>query len=573
METPLESIKLRTNRFFRKLEKKLSSKKVSRIADITAIVAFVFIILVPILYIFGYVFLSWDEILFNVFFHPISGGTRFFDMGIALGRSFSIAGIVVVIDILVGLPMAIILARGDFRGKKVLDTLIDLPLAVPTAALGFSIFLFWGSGDGIGWFFGGQGLFPEGFWMIILVHVVFTYPYIVRNLKVVVLNIDKNLEDAAQSLGAQKFTIFRTITGPLMKEGLIAGAILAFTRSLGETGATLIVYGVFETAPIQIVKAKSLGLFGSAAFLTMMLVLISICLLILIKVITRRVGLPIQTIWVKPEKLLSSKYLKYTRNIIIFIFFSVIVLIPALFIIPFFAQNFPLAIDQVFLQPDNKWATLFVSLSNSIIIASITVGITILIGIPMAYIIARRKWGKLNAILDTLVDIPLVIPSAALGFSVFLFWGTLGPFGVLAQSELWPLNPGFFLIIIVHVIFCFPYMVRVLIAVLSGMPQGFEEASRTLGDPAFSSFRKVTLPLIKTGILAGSIMVFTRSLGETGATFVVMGLERTIPVMIVDWVEAIDFAAAAFASVILIVLSFILILTLRYISGKESSVN
>jgi len=336
------------------------------------------------------------------------------------------------------------------------------------------------------------------------------------------------------------------------------------------------VYGVFETAPIQIVKAKSLGLFGSAAFLTMLLVLISIGLLILVKVITRRVGLPIQKVWVGPEKILSNKYLKYIRNFIIFLFFEVLILIPALFIIPYLFQNLlgpDGAIMQVFNLETNKWAGLFVSLSNSIIIASITVGVTILIGIPMAYIIVRRKWGKFNAILDTLVDIPLIIPSAALGFSVFLFWGTLGPFGIFAQSEYWPLNPGFFLITLVHIIFCFPYMVRVLIAVIGGMPQGFEEASRTLGAPAFTSFRKVTIPLIKNGILAGSIMVFTRSLGETGATFVVMGLERTIPVMIVDWVESLDFAAAAFASVVLIILSFILILTLRYITGKESSIN
>ncbi|MHC1590988.1 MAG: ABC transporter permease [Candidatus Helarchaeales archaeon] len=572
MQDQLESIKLRILKAFRFIEKKLSSRKVSRIADIVAIIAFVGIILVPILYIFCYVFLNGNEILYNVFFHPISGPTRFFDMLIALERSFMIAGIVVIFDLLIGLPMAVILARGEFKGKKILDTIVDLPLAVPTAALGFSVFLFWGTDSGIGWFFGGQALLPEGFFMIVLAHVIFTYPYIVRNLKVVILNIDKNLEDAAQSLGAQKFTIFRTITGPLMKEGLIAGSILAFTRSLGETGATLIVYGVFETAPIQIVKAKSLGLFGSAAFLTMLLVLTSIGLLILIKLMTRRVGLPIQTVWVKPEKILSNKYLKYVRNIMIFIFFAVIIIIPALFIIPYLFENWGLAINQVFID-SNKWAFLLVSLSNSLVIASITVVITLLIGIPMAYIIVRRNWGKFNAVLDTLVDIPLVIPSAALGFSVFLFWGTLGPFGVLAQSKFWPLNPGFFLITLVHVIFCFPYMVRVLIAVISGMPRGFEDASRTLGASSFTSFRKVTLPLIKNGILAGSIMVFTRSLGETGATYVVMGMERTIPVMIVDWVESLDFAAAAFASFILIILSFILILTLRYITGKETSIN
>ena len=64
-------------------------------------------------------------------------------------------------------------------------------------------------------------------------------------------------------------------------------------------------------------------------------------------------------------------------------------------------------------------------------------------------------------------------------------------------------------------------------------------------------------------------MVFARSLGETGATVVVMGTIRTIPVMLVDWVESVDLPAAAFASMVLIVLSFILILSLRYITLSE----
>ncbi|MHA1893014.1 MAG: ABC transporter permease subunit, partial [Candidatus Helarchaeota archaeon] len=112
-------------------------------------------------------------------------------------------------------------------------------------------------------------------------------------------------------------------------------------------------------------------------------------------------------------------------------------------------------------------------------------------------------------------------------------------------------------------------MVRTLIAVLEGLEPGIEEASRTLGAPSFTTFRKVTLPVIKNGILAGCIQVFARSLGETGATVVVMGTIRTIPVMLVDWVESVDFPAAAFASMILIILSFVLIFSLRYITLSQ----
>ena len=250
-----------------KIEKGLSSRLARIFGDTFTLVFFILIIIVPILYIFTFVGSEWGSIYANVFNHPISGDEQWFDLLGALGRSFEIAAFVTIIDVIIGLPMALILARYNFRGKKYIDTLIDLPLAVPTAALGFSIYLFWGTQWGIGGLLGlGSGLFSEGPLMIILVHIVFTYPYIVRNLKEVIMRVDRTYEHAAQSLGASKFTVFRTITGPLMKEGLIAGSILAFTRSLGETGATMIVFGVTETSPIQIVAWKNLGLFGPAAF-------------------------------------------------------------------------------------------------------------------------------------------------------------------------------------------------------------------------------------------------------------------------------------------------------------------
>jgi len=564
-----------------KIEKGLSTKKARKIADFVFLCIFFAIFIIPILYIFIYALLNWNAIDLAIFHNPISGDTRFNEMLIALFRSLLVGGIVVLIDILVGLPMALILARREFRGKKLLDTLVDLPLAVPTAALGFSIFLFWGSPSGIAPLFGitpniievivgssgGGGLIEEGLIMIILVHVVFTYPYITRNLKVVILRIDEAYEDAARGLGAQKYTVFRTITGPLMKEGLIAGAILAFARSLGETGATLMVYGIEATAPIQIVSLRKLGQFHGAAFLSMILVAISLFLLFLVKVVTRRIGLPIQKVWHGFEKLLSHKAVKIIRDILVFLVFFSIILIPALFTIYYLGTHF-LGVEgafyKVFYGTDNKWASIWMNLINSVSIAGISTLINICMGIPLAFMIVRRNWGKFNGILDTIVDIPLTIPSSALGFSLFLFWGTLGPFGPTGI-----VNPGYILILIVHTVFTLPYMVRVLVAVLSNIEPGYEEASRSLSAPSFTTFRKVTLPLIKNGLIAGAIMVFTRSLGETGATTVVMGLIRTIPVTIVDWVEAMELEAAAFASFILIMLSFILILLLRRITGKE----
>ncbi|MHA1371737.1 MAG: ABC transporter permease subunit, partial [Promethearchaeota archaeon] len=90
-----------------------------------------------------------------------------------------------------------------------------------------------------------------------------------------------------------------------------------------------------------------------------------------------------------------------------------------------------------------------------------------------------------------------------------------------------------------------------------------EDAARTLGASALTTFRTITFPKMKRGVIAGAIMSFTRSMGETGATIVVSGLIRTVPIIIVDWVETNNLPVAGYASVVLITFSFILLLLLR----------
>ncbi|RLI62360.1 MAG: hypothetical protein DRO88_11910 [Promethearchaeia archaeon] len=196
---------------------------------------------------------------------------------------------------------------------------------------------------------------------------------------------------------------------------------------------------------------------------------------------------------------------------------------------------------------------------NSFEIGFFVVIIDVLFGIPFAFILTRAKWGKMNAVLDTILDIPLTIPSAALGFAVFLFWGPAG----LDFAK-----PGIEMIIFVHMTFTFPYVVRPIAATIRSVNVGHEEASATLGAVSLTTFRKITFPAIKNGVIAGMIAAFTRSMGETGATLIVMGADRTIPVLIVDWVEENAFSAAAFASIVVIFLSAILLLLLRIFTPK-----
>jgi len=559
-----------------KVEKRLSQGSMQAVGKALTLAFFIAIVLSPILYVFFQVFSNWSEVYRWVFADPFYskiglGALRFGMIREALVRSFEIAGLVTLIDVIVGLPMALIMARYEFRGKGFVDTLIDLPLAVPTAALGFSLYLFWGTADGIGGLLGiGRGLFSRGPILVILTHVAFTYPYIVRSLKAVIESIDRSYEYVARTLGAPGFTVFRTVTAPLMKEGLVAGAILSFTRSLGETGATLIVCGAFETAPVLIVSWRRMLLIPPTAFLSMVLIATACALLVALKFFARRVGFPIKKVWPGFERKLSGGAQRTLRDVATYMFFIVVVLIPSCFTFlymsrwwagsPYTGAHELGVFYQMFLAGDRKYLTLVWSLLTSLAVASISTLVNLLAGIPMAYYLARGGWKRLKDVVDSLVDFPLMIPSSALGFAAFLFWGPRG-LGIA--------GPGFWLITLTHIAFTYPYIVRPLVAVFESVDPGLEEAARTMGAPPLTVFRTVTLQVVKPGILATSIMAFTRSLSETGATLVVMGFARTVPVLIVQWVESLALQAASFACVVLIVISYLLLFMARRLMGGE----
>ncbi len=543
--------KLDFNKMVLKAENEFSKSIYQKIAE-TIILGFVFLVIIgPIINIISNVVDNIAIIRQRLFEDPLMGDLQWQDMKMALFQSFSIAIIAVVCDILIGFPIAVLLIRNDFPGRKFLDFMIDLPMAVPTSALGFSVMLFWGI----------IGVKP-GYLLLVLCHIAFTFPYIVRNLKIAIEKVDPLLEKAALTLGAPKYTVFRTISFPLIREGLISGVILAFTRSLGETGASAICAGLLETAPIMVVNLRRQLQLPSASFLSLILILISLLLLMFIKFMARK-DVAKQEFWqinMSLEKFISKPIFTRALKIACFAMMIILVLIPAFYVIKMIE---PEKITGDLTGSDNKWAYLWIAVVNSFQVGFTVVLIDIVFGVPLAFILVRAKWGKLNEILDSILDIPLSIPSAALGFAIFMFWG---PAGLNITT------PGLNMIIFVHVVFTFPFIVRPIMATLRSAKIGLEEASANLGASSLTTFRRIIFPQIKNGIIAGIIAAFTRSVGETGATMVVMGGDRTIPVLILDWVEANAWSVATLASVLVIVLSAFLLGLLQLFSpAKENT--
>jgi len=463
----------------------------------------------------------------------------------ALINSLTIGGVVTLVDLLLGLPVAWILAkRKNMRFRYIIDALVDMPLVVPTSVLGLSVFYFWNGG--MGSLLGLEGgLISKGPLLIALLHIVFTFPYLVRSIEAAILQIDITHEQAATMLGASPLTVFRTISLPLFKSGLISGAILVFTRSLSETGATMMVAGLFSTAPTIVVDYKRAGDIPSAAAISVVLIGIAVVLLVLAKLLSTGFRVPMSRVWPSEERELSRKYAP-VRDILLPACFFMLILLPTFYIV-----LISLGVIQ--------FSTLTGLAGNMVIIDGIIVSFVVgcvvtianlALAIPLGILINRNLF-RVGHIVDTMSDIVLLVPTSALGLSLSLFWKNF------ALNE-------FLILILAHLSFTFPLMVKPISAALGGVDPHLEDAARTLGAKPSKVFQTIVYPLIKPGILAGIVMTFMRSLSETGATLSVSENIKTIPVILVDMFTGGTVGdEAILACIILFAISFVFIMFLK----------
>jgi sulfate/thiosulfate transport system permease protein len=145
--------------------------------------------------------------------------------------------IVVLINALFGTLIAWVLVRDEFPGKSVVNSLIDLPFALPTIVAGLTLLAFYGPDSPVGI----NVAYTRTAVVMALLFV--TLPFVVRAVQPVLLELDREMEQAAESLGAGRFTVFRRIVLPNLTPAILAGAGLAFARAVGEFGSLVLITG------------------------------------------------------------------------------------------------------------------------------------------------------------------------------------------------------------------------------------------------------------------------------------------------------------------------------------------
>ncbi len=212
----------------------------------------------------------------------------------ALNLSLLIVAIVVPLNAVFGVGIAVALARGRFRGRWLLQALVDLPFAVSPVVVGTALVLLWGAGGWLGF------LHSWGFQVIfavpgmVLATLFVTLPFVVREVEPVLAEIGEDQEQAAATLGAGRWQRFRRITLPAIRWGLTYGIVLTVARSLGEFGAVIMVSsglaGHTQTLTLLVESRHQQGNEYGAYAAATLLMMVAVATLLLMSALGRRRG-------------------------------------------------------------------------------------------------------------------------------------------------------------------------------------------------------------------------------------------------------------------------------------------
>lgn len=487
------------------------------------------------------------------------------DYGILI-NSLMVAFTVTVACAVVGVVLAFIMSRYDFKGKRIIQVLLLVPLLATPFVNAYVIGkLFNPSGGLINYLlFDLLHIIPwrldiDGLVGITLAQSLAYYPITYMNVVASLNSIDPSLEEMAENLGASGFKLFRTITFPLIRPGLMAGSIMTFIFSLEDLGAPIGFVGARANPLAR--KVVSYQIYSSfAEALTGGISPKTAALAVLILVITG--GSYVGVRWYVNRRSYAmlgkggrwSPRVKRASNrlqvlLIVFLFFVVIIAsMPQIGTVILATTNWatsgPLPTEFTLKYMSTLWTNSEVSRAvlNSLFYSVVGVVFMILIGSSIAYIVNKRDIPG-NAFLDILSTIPIAIPGISLAIAYFLFFSD-----VFRNTPLDPLLDPALLLISAYVIRRIPFTIRSVSAGLQQMDKSLEESSWNLGADHPTTFFRIVLPMIVSHIISGAILSFVYSMSEVSVS-VTLGALREDRMPITFFISQIVYGAAATGSV------------------------
>ncbi len=446
-------------------------------------------------------------------------------------NSFYVSAMSVVLASVFALPLAYITTRFTFRGAGLIQTLGFLPLIMPPFVGAVAMLLLLGRNGSINlllddWF-GFKIPFMEGLNGVILVQSIHYFPFILINLSASLRNIDRAMEESAQNLGSSGFRLFRRIVFPLAMPGYLAGASLVFVKVFDDLATPLLLNVKDMLAPQAYLRVTSIGIADPMGYV------ISVVLIVM----------SVLAMWLSARAMKGRDYATVQRGggglmkrsmnrFETIVAYGVVTLILLLVLAPHLALLLlsfatvwsfsPLPDAYTLAHYSRVFGESFVYIKNTFLYASLAGLIDVVLGVAISYLVLRtkligREW------LDFMASAALAIPGVVLGIGFLrAFYGV----------TLWngqPLATVWIMIVIALAIRRLPYALRACYAALQQISQSLEEAAENLGANKARTVRRIVLPLMTGGIVAGFVTSFSTAAVELSATLMLVQSNSDAP--------------------------------------------
>lgn len=459
-----------------------------------------------------------------------------------LVNALTVAAATTALTMLIALPLAFLSARYRFPLKGAFSALILVPLILPpfVGALGVQALL--GREGAINALLGTRWdlLGTARFWGVVIVEALHLYPIVYLNAVAALANLDPALDEAAENLGAGPVRRFFTITLPLIRPGLFAGATIAFIWSFTELGTPL-VFDFNRVTPVQIYFGlKEVESSPQPYALTLVLLAMAVGIYLVGKVLF---GGRAHAMYAKASRAAAERPLPAWGAALataLFAAVTALALLPHIGVVlmslaetgswyrSVLPREWTLShFEQALSHPDA-----FGSIVNSLRYASAAVIVDLVLGLLVGYLIVRTKV-RGRHVLDALCMLPLAVP------------GLVMAFGYVAMSLRWPFGKGnplewisvfgadpnpVPLLVAAYAVRRLPYMVRATVAGLEQTSGELEEAAMNLGASRLTAVRRVIVPLIAANLIAGALLAFSFAMLEVSDSLILAQQQRDYPI-------------------------------------------
>jgi thiamine transport system permease protein len=450
------------------------------------------------------------------------------------------AAVSTALTLVLGLPAAYLFARYEFPGKSLLKALTTLPFIMPTivVAMGFVVLLgpqglVNSALTGMFGFDAPQVRLTNTLTIIFMAHAFYNYSIVVRIVSAFWANLTPRFSESAAMLGAGRVRTFTHVTLPLLLPAIWSSAVLVFVFSFTSFGVVLVLGGPeFATMEVSIYEltVKLFRLDVAAALSIVQLVFTYVFLLVYTR-LQERTAVPVTL--VSGEAVTSRKRsVRDTLVVVVIVVALLVVLSPLLALVERAVSSgggYSLVhFTALFSNEDDSYFYLspIRVIWNSVRFALASMSIALLVGAAAAYFIASSggaRRGRLSSVLDALFMLPLGVSAVTLGFGFLVAFN---------RSPL-DLRSSWLILVIAHSLVAYPFVIRSLLPVLRGMPRHLGESAALLGASPLNVFLHIELPIIARSLLVGATFAFAVSMGEFGASLLLVRPEfTTMPVAI-----------------------------------------